>query len=120
MNTYKFRGKDESGTWIYGGVNDAKTAIVRGFVLTAVFPETIGQFTRTHDCTGQEIYEDDFLVIDGECSRVYQDKGGWILGNPKLVEAYGLYDCSLNEVDLSKAKVIGNAHDNPELAEDLP
>ena len=120
MEAIKFRGKDENGKWVYGGINENETAIVRGFVLTAVAPETVGQFTRAYDSEGKEIYEGDFLLIDGDGVQVYRDVCGWIIGNPALVKAYGLYDCSLNEANLSKARVIGNLYDNPEMAANLP
>ena len=66
MRKIKFRGKDETGKWRYGGIyGSVQPHIIHDFgdyptsAYTQVKPETIGQFTGAYDCHGVEIYECD-------------------------------------------------------------
>ena len=131
MREIKFRGKDKSGNWHYGGfVKDyrGKPAIVNGvndgplFALEAinVDPATVGQYTGLRDKTGKEIYEGDVLQTE----RFGKDDGqGHNFSgkeNFSVVFEHGAYCIKhgvrkLLLVDGSYYNVIGNVHDAPEL-----
>jgi len=133
MREIKFRGKDiEAGKWRYGSL--IKTYDGRRFVQNSgqpldtsspntvfeayeVGPETVGEFTGLIDRNGREIYEGDVVFVDygkdiyGECisyTRLVEYKNGGLCftGSGAMLVAGNCKYFS----------VIGNGHDNPELA----
>lgn len=124
MRDYIFRGKTETGKWVYGslicvdgffcimqkddGSNydypylDNSTGCIDGYI-TPVNPYTVGQWTSLLDKNGTRIFEDD-IIRDG-------------YGRTKTVEffngryypfiAFPEYNCW----DESECVVIGNVHD---------
>lgn len=140
MRQIKFRGKRlDSGEWVYGDLlqvcggyiiyhgsqtesdefeDDGKTAIyLYKNEVSAVHPDTIGQFTGLLDRNGKEIYKGDILIyIDKEANEHYREVvyhlGCFKFHNPnaKLPDTpiyHHLVDGGLNW------EVIGNIHDNP-------
>ena len=130
MREIKFRAK--SGTqWRFGDLyhNERGELMIyeplsRGRTLDGVpfdgwrivvDPETVGQFTGVLDCEGREIYEGDVIQIVTKNPYwafkknydVYWDLDGFCLEGEPLYYWFKLHDL----------KVIGNAHDNPELLE---
>jgi hypothetical protein len=96
-----------------------------------VEPETIGQYTGLHDVNGKEIYEGDIVVM----KRTPDNRKRIDVMSRHIVTCYGVADWTFstlaNEVSSSFSmcnfhekysivnrcvEVIGNIHDNPELA----
>lgn len=141
MRQIKFRGKRlDSGEWVYGDLlqvcggyiiyhgsqtesdefeDDGKTAIyLYKNEVSAVHPDTIGQFTGLLDRNGDEIYEDDIL-------ERYNEQGVTMHVNwfgPQFgciqhwdgVNGEGSW-YPLDNYCTEEWEVIGNIHDNPEL-----
>lgn len=119
MRPIKFRGKRvDTGKWIYGDLltsNGTECEISDwdkvDYSRFDVIPETIDQFTGLYDSKKKEIYENDILSIAGMYYQIiFQDgcfgfKNDWSLFTP--------FSTSF----LTKRKVMGNIHDNPELLE---
>lgn len=119
MRPIKFRGKRiDTGEWIYGDLltsNGTECEISDwdkvDYSRFDVIPESVGQFTGLYDCKKKEIYENDILSIAGMYYQIiFQDgcfgfKNDWSLFTP--------FSTSF----LTKRKVMGNIHDNPELLE---
>ena len=83
-----------------------------------VISDTVGQFTGLCDKNGKKIFEDDIVVyfkaedLDTEHAVVVFDDGKF-----KLKYVYGYLDDELDSVTAETLIVIGNIHDNHELAE---
>lgn len=119
MRPIKFRGKRiDTGEWIYGDLltsNGTECEISDwdkvDYSRFDVIPESVGQFTGLYDSKKKEIYENDILSIAGMYYQIiFQDgcfgfKNDWSLFTP--------FSTSF----LTKRKVMGNVHDNPELLE---
>ena len=124
MREIKFRGLLQSGVFIFGSyVTDGKDyhAILREnpndsseMLNTPVIPESVGQFTGPQDKNGVDIYVGDI----GEFEN----------GDKFIVEMEDWLEVSINWIDepecedqlrdlyrISKATIIGNIHQNPEL-----
>ena len=144
MRTIKFRGKDlDTDKWIKGDLVQTIGYYpqVRSsycddqgklqYQLTAVKPETVGQFTGLLDKNGKEIYEGDILrgdeypyncdVVDNYFVEiVWADNvcGFYRITHKKPNStvrgiSHGNWS-ELDEEDIKSFEVIGNIHDNPE------
>ena len=136
MREIKFRGKDRTGKWHYGGyvvctgapriIYEEADGPLRALCPVRVIPSTIGQYTGVHDSTELEVYEGDILS-DARC-RLYVIV--WRAGGPCVYNADEYRDlCRKAPIVLHDAladrqvcdyvqeglTVIGNIHDNPEL-----
>ena len=137
----KFRAKDYTGSWQYGFIMAGKEEAIIVPVTSDgtlfphiniyVEPETIGQYTGLHDVNGKEIYEGDIVVM----KRTPDNRKRIDVMSRHIVTCYSVADWSFstlaNEVSSSFSmcnfhekysivnrcvEVIGNIHDNPELA----
>ena len=122
MRTIKFRGKRlDNGQWIYGYLTliSGNTAYIRNIEVKRlnvkmVDVNTIGQFTGLYDKNGREIYEGDILKQYNLKYEVcwYDDDSAFMArqiasDKPLLMSEF--------EINYSKALIMGNIHDNPEL-----
>ena len=121
MRQIKFRGKSiETGEWIYGGLsifNGEATIFDENCVANSAYEveiNSICQFIGLNDKNGLEIYEGDILRI--KCL-------GWEYAVVKF--HFGVFGFFVTENERLQANVpqywenseiIGNIHDNPELA----
>ena len=127
MREILFRGKDhDSGFWCFGDLSfdrEGKPHIRfwahNGYLVRAVVPETVGQFTGFVDKNKKRIFEGDILA-----SRYDKDYPEDVSYELVLWEGNGWYSGKINiEDDLQQdmltdySEVVGNIWDNPELLE---
>lgn len=130
MREILFRGRGNSGKWVEGfytpistGHDGMKDAIITGtdrncFIPVIVIPKTIGQYTGVTDKNGKKIFEGDIVRYNGEKHIVvFETRGetGYFGIKIDHIETWGF--CL--SVPAKLMEVIGNIHDNPELAEGL-
>lgn len=140
MREILFRGRGNRGKWVEGfytpistGHDGMKDAIITGtdrncFIPVIVIPETIGQYTGLTDKNGKKIFEGDIIKSNGNDSYVIK-YGEYIPRYYCLARYYNkptigfyAYDgerCFQLSTKSRCYEVIGNIHDNPELAEGL-
>ena len=119
MQDIEFRGRTDSGKWIFGGATSDKKYIFVGMLLISVDPETVGQFIGACDCDGKKIFEDDVIILPfNPISKraVIQYNSSDAAFYPCLVKDD--FNSCVCFADLSKTEVIGNIHDDSELLED--
>lgn len=142
MRDIRFRGKDiKTGRWVYGDYihggcfdPEAEELTVRHIIssdfLHDVDPKTIGQFTGLHDINGKEIYEGDIVTMKrtpkGRSMSVTSrhvvtchSVANWDFHSlAKEILSFSM--CNFHEeysIYNHHVEVIGNIHDNPELAQ---
>jgi uncharacterized phage protein (TIGR01671 family) len=131
MREILFRGKrEDNGEWVCGDllngcvIRDTRIAAgtvnmsceceveCRGF---RVVPGTVGEYTGLDDKDGVKIFEGDVVRSGDDPSNIVVsfDEAGY-----KLTTTKGHYYGWLGCFHLRRIAVIGNIHDNPELAEE--
>lgn len=130
MREILFRGKRvDNNEWVYGflsksrGNNHFLSLCIdheeNGVMLSSIVePETIGQYTGLSDKSGVKIFEGDIVRYNGEKHIVvFETRGetGYFGIKIDHIETWGF--CL--SVPAKLMEVIGNIHDNPELAEEL-
>ena len=135
MREIKFRGKRyDSEKWIYGNLVDDDVILTRGCLCvdddyigfeddwSSVKPETVGQFTGLLDKNGKEIYEGDIVLCLSKTDKaemvvIFEDGEFRMV----LTEKYHVYTTGFGFYAIRNfdKEVIGNIHDNPELAEGI-
>ena len=137
----KFRAKGYEGDWHYGFVAIGKEEAViipktpDGTLFASiniyVLPETIGQYTGLHDLNGKEIYEGDIVNMkrtpDGRRISVMSrhlvkcdNVADWCFSSLAFEVCASYSMCGFDEkysIFNHRVEVIGNIHDNPELAQ---
>lgn len=130
MREILFRGRGNRGKWVEGfytpistGHDGMKDAIITGtdrncFIPVIVIPETIGQYTGLTDKNGKNIFEGDIVSTSKEDERGvvrWEDSdAAYVIGCDDNIDLSFLENLWGRDVE-----VIGNIHDNPELAEGL-
>ena len=128
----KFRGKTDSGIWIYGYLIVMPNGDCGIFEIgdieagaSDVNPKTVGQFTGLHDRNGKEIYEGDILKEWGDFNYYWErhyyveylkytyGSNTYIRWRTKGIDEKGVGELSIHSV--YNNDVIGNIHDNQEL-----
>jgi len=132
MRPIKFRGKSISkGEWVNGcHIIDAKGKTFikpyKEFAMTAVDPETVGQWTGLLDSEGYKIFEGDIVKITGNYKPglyiVFWDEHrvAWWGKNVKLDRRDLQYDDDFYQLlgdcfQVTSREVVGNIYDDPEL-----
>ena len=59
-----YRGKNNVGVWVYGGITENKDFITSKFQFIPVKFETVGMCTGIKDCNDQLIYEGDIVATE--------------------------------------------------------
>lgn len=130
MRAIKFRGKANTGRWIYGGLVysdniepaiyfEVGNKVYKRIDWAYVDPATVGQFTGLTDRNGEEIYEGDILAIEGiKYPRHYivswnTEKLMFCIGDTPL---YALLEAG--NTTMREYIVCGNIHDNHKLLKD--
>lgn len=141
-----FRGKRlDNGEWVYGNLIQMDEGGSQSFIfpfykyasslacnqivsmfMVAVDPTTVGQFTGRCDKNGKKIFEGDIVTYpDGDGGYEYCDEtinsgvvtwgdesALFYITNNYSAEFPDMWDC------VDEMEVIGNIHDNPELAKE--
>ena len=127
MRAIKFRGKCAkdsryAGEWVYGGLLQCEKSkdvlIVYSITDTCsctyhVDPATVGQFTELKDRHGNEIYEGDIVLYNGNKRVVEHEECTFGLSHHENGFPFEPF-CKL-PIPLRKCVVVGNIHDSPEL-----
>lgn len=132
----KFRAKTKGNEWVYGyyvyTYPNEHRIFGKDRTSIEVIPETVGQFTGSLDCAGNEIYEGDIVTCyntypfgDGEDNRNYHGvviwhQGGFVVKIVRSAETTTVIsEVNRKHIDdvlfFCMPEVIGNIHDNKEL-----
>lgn len=130
MREILFRGKRvDNNEWVYGflsksrGNNHFLSLCIdheeNGVMLSSIVePETIGQYTGLTDKNGKKIFEGDIVSTSKEDERgvvrCEDSDAAYVIGCDDNIDLSFLENLWGRDVE-----VIGNIHDNPELAEGL-
>ena len=107
-----YRGLTADNIWEYGGINERRTMIVKGFTFLPVIPETIGKNTYCLDIVGKSAFEGDIVsVISGLLYVVEYNPthAGFVLTANN--ESIGMVE--------GHFEIVGNIHQNPEILQPM-
>lgn len=133
MNAIKFRGKNKQREWVFGSYvepthgygKEKPRGFHRAWIMTTAFQQggwftaakcvpvdekTVGQLTLAQDENGRDLYEGDIVEHGGVLYEIrYVEKYmRFAPVRPGVVFAGFAFD---------RCRLVGNAHDNPELME---
>ena len=121
----KFRGySEELEKWCFGSLVDygEERMEIHGFDVfrqgddswheIPVIPETVGQYTGLEDRNGKEIYEGDIVKWENLMKTPMRSVIRYIYNGFKFTD----FDGEDQEIWCGVFEIIGNIHDNPELA----
>lgn len=122
---FRAKGKLTNG-WIYNDLfhYDKQDFVTADNRVTAIYPETVGQYTGLTDANGKKIFEGDICDFtafryDGRDKQlrgaVIYDGSRFVLTDSKEKDV--LYDLDFILLNDDGFEVIGNIHDDPELLE---
>lgn len=117
MRDILFRGKKESGEWVYGDllhINDEYEIGVPGKGVSRVCGETVGQYTGLNDKNGKKIFEGDYLKTRALTGEVYVQEVRWT--NKFNIVGFRMVDSDEYWDDFDdyegRIEVVGNIHDD--------
>ena len=124
MSEYKFRGWDATGQkgWVYGDLTHTKKVLKEEPFLAdrvmiggyEVVPESVGLWTGLKDKNGKEIFEGDWVLLEGV--GVFNVRYSTFMCQFGLYGERGFVD-ALKELQADRYEIIGNIIENQELLE---
>ena len=116
-NNADYRGLNASGEWEYGGINNKRNMIVKGFIHLSVDPITVGENTYCLDSKGNSTWEDDIVVpLDTDIPELpmvvtyVSSQGQWVM---EYTDPFG--QIAHYPLRQGKFTICGNIHQHSEL-----
>lgn len=136
MREIRFRGKEHTGRWVYGGIatfcegpviiQEMRAAkSLPDLYRVSVDPNTVGQYTGVRDAHARAIYEGDILaserrILNDDGIKKYEFLGEVIFEDAvfkikSLPSSWIINTYRLEMTLYNHFNIIGNIYDNPEL-----
>ena len=118
---YDYRALTQHGAWEYGGINDKRNMIMRGYTFLPILPETVSKNTYCCDSKGHLAFEGD-IVMPSENSRIPRTLK--IVAYYPYRATFGLKSYGVSgespwyEFQEGQFEIVGNIYENREILPD--